>query len=559
MARQCRQGLAWLALVVSIIAALAATLGIQDSLRAESPPQPASLIEAGRNIYEQGLLPSGEPLRAIRPGGAQAAGAEAACILCHQKSGMGLVEGAQRVPAIIGPTLFRNEPAFLLGKSPRMAPGMAFHDYHFQSRPPYDDATLARALREGVSSAGQSFSRLMPRYVLADDDMRALTAYLRQLSAAPSPGTHASHVEFATVIAPDTDPEDRDAHLGVLNSCFAQRDPGPDAIAADGHKAWRLNVWTLTGPPETWKSQLDAHYQRTPVFAVVAGLGRDTWAPVEDFCNDERLPCLFPNVDAPGTPAARRYSFYFFKGVFLEAEIAARHLKKRIGEGKISRVVQLNRDGGAGKRAAAALAAALQGSAVTIENRVLTGTGTPALKPLLDDLTETDGLVLWLRERDLAALTQAAPSPNAGIILTSAVMGGKEKVPLAEPWRAATSIIYPYEPPYRWSLRKSINLRPWLTENHQPFADEHLQGNTLAACALLAEGMARLRGRYLREYLVELIENYPLAMGNAPGSQAFPRFSIGPGQRFTSKGAYIARISPGARGRLQQLEGWAIP
>ncbi|HET9650956.1 MAG TPA: cytochrome C, partial [Usitatibacter sp.] len=91
-------------------------------------------------------------------------------------------------------------------------------------------------------------------------------------------------------------------------------------------------------------------------------------------------------------------------------------------------------------------------------------------------------------------------------------------------------------------------------------SDEALQGNTLAACNVLSETMLRLREQYQRDHLVEWVENYPSAMGNAPAPEAFPRFSLGPGQRFSSKGAYLVRFVSPAGNRLEPArDEWIVP
>jgi hypothetical protein len=77
--------------------------------------------------------------------------------------------------------------------------------------------------------------------------------------------------------------------------------------------------------------------------------------------------------------------------------------------------------------------------------------------------------------------------------------------------------------------------------------DEVLLGNTLAACNLLSESMSRLGGYFFRDYLGEMIQSHPTGMGNAPASQAFPKFGLGPGQRYSSRGAYIVRFKNQAR------------
>ena len=72
---------------------------------------------------------------------------------------MGLTEGAVPVPPVTAPVLFRNEQPLSLGREPRLAPGMQLKDWHFRTRPPYDDDTLARAIRAGISPPGTSSTR----------------------------------------------------------------------------------------------------------------------------------------------------------------------------------------------------------------------------------------------------------------------------------------------------------------------------------------------------------------------------------------------------------------
>ena len=66
----------------------------------------------------------------------------------------------------------------------------------------------------------------------------------------------------------------------------------------------------------------------------------------------------------------------------------------------------------------------------------------------------------------------------------------------AAPMRLAASL----------DARMTLNLRPWLAANNIAIVDERLQGNTLAACNLLTERVARLRGAYVRNRLIELVE-----------------------------------------------------
>ncbi len=528
---------------------------------AEAPPAAdrATLIEAGRRIYMEGVLPSGEPLRAKRPGGVVVQGPDASCTLCHQRSGMGLTEGSVPVPPVTGTALFDKLKLATYGRAPRRAPGIVFKEYHFKSRPPYTDATLASALRQGVSPTGYVFQYMMPHYDLTDADMAALIAYLRTLSSQPSPGANPRELHFATPVAPGIDAARRSAFLGVLQACFDDKLPPPDAADGD-RQTWRLHVWQLDGPPDSWAAQLQARYDAQPVFAMVSGLGGDEWAPVERFCEANRVPCLFPNTDVPGSPAGGRYSFYFYRGTLLEADVMASYLSEKREALGLTRVVQISRREGAGAQAAAALAAALAGAPLAVEHRLLEAAPGAGGARLFQGIGSGDALVLWLRESDLTNLGKAVRAvPKAGLLLASGLLGGQENVPLPSPWRKSLLMTYPFDPPERWNRRMDYNLRTWLAERDIPRQDERMQGNTLAACNLLTEGVLRLRGQFLRDYLVELTENYPTQMGNAPAPEAFPRFSLGPGQRFSSKGAHIVRFAAPPARRLAPEQEWIVP
>ncbi len=120
-------------------------------------------------------------------------------------------------------------------------------------------------------------------------------------------------------------------------------------------------------------------------------------------------------------------------------------------------------------------------------------------------------------------------------------------------------MVYPVDAPQRRQSRMEFNLRPWLKKHDISDGDEILLGNSLTACNLVTEGMLRLRGAFSRDYLVELTENYPTGMGNAPAPEAYPRFVIGPGQRYSSKGAYIVKFSDQDPTQLELVRDWIVP
>ena len=534
--------------VVCVLAAFKAA----PSVFGQTSTSSIEMIDKGRLIYEAGQLGSGKPLRANRgEDGIAATGRAAACINCHQKSGFGLFEAANLVPPVTGPSLFANpEPRAQL---PRRAKGIEHEEFAFLTRPPYDALSLAKALREGLSPSGYRLQYLMPRYALNDTDMAALIAYLRQLSLTPSPGTDDTTAHFATVVAPNGDRGRSKAVIEVLQACFRERRPRE----AGGH-AWQLHVWELAGPPDSWGAQLEEKYNAQPVFALISGLGTDTWEPVHRFAQLQKIPSLFPNLDLAPAAEPDAYSFYFSRGVILEAEVLGQYAIEIAPTTGLNRVVQLDLEASAGSKAAAALENVLKPQAIAVVERPLKGATPEEIVANLSDITTTDMLVVWLERSQLAALARVPP-PIAGRIMFSGWQSGLENAPLPAEWKSRAMMVYPVDAPQRRAARFEFNLRPWLRKHAIEHSDEILLGNTLAACNLLSESMSRLRGHFYRDYLVEMIQNYPTGMGNAPASQAFPRFGLGPGQRYSSKGAYIVRFKDPRTNELDLVHDWLVP
>jgi hypothetical protein len=74
----------------------------QGGLAAEPPAAVVASHLAGQPIYRDGLLASGEPVRATVQKGVVLSGAEAACVNCHRRSGLGGSEGQNPIRPIAG-------------------------------------------------------------------------------------------------------------------------------------------------------------------------------------------------------------------------------------------------------------------------------------------------------------------------------------------------------------------------------------------------------------------------------------------------------------------------
>ncbi len=519
---------------------------------------PVDPMGAGQRMYREGLLPSGEPMSATVQGDVPLIPSQVACIACHRRSGFGATEGQTLVPAVNGAWLFkpleigRREFYALRGEGPG-------------ARPAYTDETLARAIRDGIGADGQPLDPLMPRYALEDDDLVPLVAYLKSLSSAPSAGVTDDTIHFATVVGAGVAPSRRKALVDVLEAYFRDKNANTRqetrrAVYPAMHKEWKyrayrkwqLHVWDLSGPSETWRAQLDEYHRNQPVFAVISGVGEGTWGPVHAFCEEAEVPCVLPNTDRPVASETDYYSIYFSKGMALEAEVLAKHLTETVPDGPILQVFRA----GAGQIAAETLRAALgAGGDARLEDRLIGP--DQALPPAFwSELARARpaALVLWLNCADLQGVGALAATADPTRLYLSGTLCQAPARAIPPTLRPRVLLVYPFALPQAWA-RNLRRLQPWMRARDIALTDPYLQLNAYYAARLVGEALMHIRSNFSRDYFVERIEH---SVDRLAAPSAYDHLSLGPDQRFASKGGYLVRFSDQPEGTLTAL-AWVVP
>jgi len=525
--------------------------------------------ELGKKIYREGFLPSGKPVRAVVQGDVRVEGTQLNCASCHRRSGFGSSEGAAFVPPITGSFLFGGNELRRTDLFRKLF--QEVQPNHFRARlrdprvrPSYTDATLASALREGKDPLGREFDLLMPRYDLSDEDTKHLVAYLKSLAGTPASGVTRSAIHFATIVTEGVEPEKRHAMLEVMDAYFRLKNaetrgllerPGHsafyDADSYNGLREWVLHVWELKGPVGTWPMQLAAYYRKQPVFALLGGVGEGSWRPVHDFCEQQEVPCVFPNTNLPVLAPAGAYSIYLSGGVVVEAASLAHHLAQT-ATARPTHIVQVYRDDERGLVLAGALRRSLQGQR-DLRDRVV-----HRARKLSSDFWEKlfkdeagATFVLWLGDADLESLAAAQVSANqvSQIYLSYSLL---KTLPPRVPqnFRDKTFLTYPFT---LTPTPHGYRARAWLRSRGVVRAYEQIQLNTYFTLTVVDHSLVNLTGNFSRDYFIESIEHETEVTPN-PG--VFPRLSLGPGQRFASKGSYIVKVSGE---RIEAASGWIIP
>jgi mono/diheme cytochrome c family protein len=550
--------------VLGAVALVGALVAVRSAVGHAGVTAPiATPAAAGERLYRDGQLPSGGAVQATVRGDT-VDGRVVACVTCHQRSGLGTVEGRIAAPAINGRTLYaplvetyRNVE--LTGTPPK--------------RPAYTDETLAAAIRSGVDPTGRQLDAAMPRFDLPDAEMAALVSYLKTLSAKPSAGVSESTIRVATIVTDDVAPDDREAMLFVLRKYVSLKN-GQTQAYGDNHdnraarmlsamsssrelvgKRLELDVWELHGEPETWRSQLEAKNAKAPVFAILSGLTNREWRPVHEFSERSHVPALFPITSLPVVSDQDWYTEYLSAGLQEEGEAAARFLAGHDHvPGAVVEVVRDTAEGGAlahgfetawreaGRGAPVRVVHVPAGATIDVR-LVRSAAGAGA---------ETTALV-WDGPAALPAIREltSGESGMARVVVSSSYLG-RSAEGIEEASRARTYFTYPYrlaadEKPFE------VIAQGWLgAAQVDPSSRRYrIASAAFAATSLFSQALMELRGRYSAELFLEVIGMMP-----DPKLPSFEHASFGPNQRYAVKGSYVTQLTPGSPPSMIKRTDW---
>lgn len=459
--------------------------------------------EAGKRIYLQGLSSSGAEIHARVGAGGMALPASAVpCASCHGADGQGRPEGGVRPPPI---TWQRLSVAYGQQRNGRRYPA-------------YDEVSLARAVEEGVDSAGNRLDPAMPRFVLSPKDMQALTAYLKRLEQDRDPGVAVDQLSLGTLLP------DSAAGRALESLLRAELQRINDAGGIHGR---RLEL--LTADPgvnaasaATALEQLLAEGQ---VFALLATLLPSVDERFNELLRDRKVVLIGP-LSATAAGVAEAQVFEVLPGAEQQLQALMQFASTRLP-----------------RRAALVLyTAGFQSQAEGLARQLATrGWQQVSHQPLAEaqgwtEPPDTDVLFYIGNEPGLAALGQqlAQQEPTPWLLGLSSQLAGAA-LQLPEAFSGRVLLAYPFTPG-DWSADGLAALQ---RAQRQPEVGRYLplQVGLLAAVEVLEEALRRAGRDVSRSRLVSSIESlHDFQTGLTPS------LSYGPGQRVGAAGAHIVQV-----------------
>jgi len=488
--------------------------------------------QAGKRIYLAGESPSGgEIVVKLGRDGSTLPGTVAPCGSCHGADGQGRPEGGVRPSAVRWSDL----------STPygHTHPGGRRH-------PPFTDATLARALREGLDPAGNPLDVSMPRYAMTDEDLGSLAAYLRRLEEDLDPGIAADVLRIGTILPTSGALADVGLPMrAVLAGWF-------DGLNRRGGVHGRKVELVVAGYDSDRADGVAAArdlLREGRVLALVSGLYPAAEPEVASLVGAARIPMvgpfsLFASIDDVGDA----WIFHPAGGLREQARALAVFAVRNLGGGarRFAVVHALEAPYADAARAAAG------------EFRAR-GAPPPEILPLPADPQgvanrirkgDLDAVLVLAGDAALEGLAGALPATDrAPSLLASGTLAGRAATQLAGRHFGEVFLAFPGAPSDESAAaaRELARLREAAGGTGRSRAS---QASAVVDAVVLVEGLKRAGRALSREKLVESLEAL-----HAFETGLSPPVTFGPDRRIGALGAHVVRVDPAGKSFVP-VGGW---
>ena len=279
----------------------------------------------GKLIYLKGESQSGDIFAILGTSDLELPASSFTCANCHGLRGEGTREGGLQPPPITWATLTTPHRSALTNRE----------------RPPYTEATLARAITAGRDSSGARLHPGMPLYKMTPAQMADLIAYMKKLGseadADPGLGDDYIRVGAALPLSGQLAKVGEDIKLALeayfkeINSQGGVYNRRVELVAED-------SKGDAAGTLEATRRLVE----RQGVFAIVGSFEPQESDAANAFLEQQQVPLVGPVTLSPRMPAVpNRYVFYLLPSFGDQARALVDFIASRTAEGDKRQAVKL--------------------------------------------------------------------------------------------------------------------------------------------------------------------------------------------------------------------------
>lgn len=287
---KCFLALVCVAFCASLNWSASATATVQNSLTPEQM--------RGKQIYTRGTSPSGKEILAyLGESSIEMPGSAMPCANCHGLDGKGKPEG--------GVT-----PSNLTWEVLSKPYGIKHTDG--RQHPPYTERGLELAVTRGTDPAGNRLLNVMPRYVMAKEDLADLILYLKRLGTEREPGISETQIVIGTMVPNGAFAEMGQAIKAVTTAYFNDL----NSLGGVYGRRVELKVIETDETPAAKRANMERLLADEGVFALTGAFIAGAEQEIIPLMAKKEMPLigpitLYPQTGSPLNPQV----FYLLSGI----------------------------------------------------------------------------------------------------------------------------------------------------------------------------------------------------------------------------------------------------
>ncbi len=475
----------------------------------------------GKAIYLRGESPSGRVIGAF-VGELDVPASTVTCAGCHGARAEGKTEGGVTAGDLTWPNMTK-----------------PYGHTHPSGRRhgPFDEASFARAVSEGVDPSGNTMLAAMPRFRMSPEDLADLLVYLKAIDRDRDPGLTDDAVRVGTLVPAKGALAETGAAMRDVLAAFFDDLNGRGGVY---NRKVELRVAETDGDAAATAAAARRLVADDGVFALVGGLSAGADKELLALTQESEVPFVGPSTLLPRAGGVNRYTFYLLPGAAGQARALVNFEAQRrpLREARVS---VFHAGGEVPEAAAAAVEEKCKQAGCGTFQKFSYERAKFDARAAVRTLKGSDA-VFFLGSgagEETAFIGEAdAAGWRPDIFLLGVLAGGDLAANIPAGFEGKVFLAFPTIPA-DLTAEGRAELGALAKKYKFPVRRLAAQLSALAAAKILTEGL-RLGGKDVsREKLVTSLEGlYDFDTGLTP------RITFGPNRRVGAAGAYVITVDP---------------